>query len=127
MIEPWLLIPFVVMLLCIAILPMLPKVEHWWENNLHKLYVSLILGVPVAVYLCMNGMGHNLEHQMLFDYIPLQNQTLTTASNRLASVYSREINLTSSLSSNESLYHMLGIHDADDLRSEEHTSELQSR
>ena len=70
MIPVWLLIPFVVMLLCIAILPMLPQVEHWWENNLHKLYASLILGVPVAVYLCLNGMGHDLEHQMLFDYIP---------------------------------------------------------
>ena len=70
MIPTWLLIPFVVMLLCIAILPMLPQVEHWWENNLHKLYASLILGVPVAVYLCFNGMAHALEHQMLFDYIP---------------------------------------------------------
>ena len=63
------LIPFVVMLLCIAILP-LTKVEEWWEHNLHKLYVSLILGVPTGVWLCLNGMSHELEHQMIYDYVP---------------------------------------------------------
>ena len=44
MIPAWMLIPFVVQLLCIAILP-LTKMEEWWENNLHKLYISLLLGV----------------------------------------------------------------------------------
>ena len=63
------LVPFVVMLLCIAILP-LTKVEEWWEHNLHKLYVSLILGVPTGVWLCLNGMSHELEHQMIYDYVP---------------------------------------------------------
>ena len=57
------------MLLCIAILP-LTKVEEWWEHNLHKLYVSLILGVPTGVWLCLNGMSHELEHQMIYDYVP---------------------------------------------------------
>jgi len=63
------LIPFVVMLLCIAIFP-LTKLEEWWENNLHKLYVSLILGVPVAIWLIANGLGAELEHQMVYDYVP---------------------------------------------------------
>ena len=63
------LIPFVVMLLCIAILP-LTKLEEWWEHNLHKLYVSLILGVPVGIWLCFNGMSHELIHQMVYDYVP---------------------------------------------------------
>ena len=62
------LIPFVVMLLCIAVGPLVA--EHWWENNRNKLIVSLVLGVPTAIWLCLNGMGSNLEHQMLFDYIP---------------------------------------------------------
>ena len=68
-IPAWMLIPFVVMLLCIAILP-LTKFEEWWEHNLHKLYVSLILGVPVGIWLCVNGMSHELEHQMIYDYVP---------------------------------------------------------
>lgn len=70
LIPAWMLIPFVVMLLCIAILPLIPHVEEWWEHNLHKLYVSLILGVPVGIWLCVNGMGHELEHQMIYDYVP---------------------------------------------------------
>ncbi len=69
LIPVWMLIPFVVMLLCIAVLP-LTKFEEWWEHNLHKLYVSLILGVPVGIWLCVNGMSHELEHQMIYDYVP---------------------------------------------------------
>ena len=70
MIPSWMLIPFVVMLLCIAVLPLIHKVEGWWEHNLHKLIVSLILGVPVAIWLCVNGLGDKLVHQMVFDYVP---------------------------------------------------------
>lgn len=69
LIPTWMLVPFVVQLLCIAVLP-LTKLEHWWEHNTHKLYVSLLLGVPVGVWLCLNGMSHELEHQMIYDYIP---------------------------------------------------------
>ncbi|MBO7343636.1 MAG: sodium:proton antiporter, partial [Alistipes sp.] len=67
-VELWALIPFVLMLLSIAILPIVK--EHWWENNTHKLYVSLLLALPAAIYLLANDMGANLEHQILFDYIP---------------------------------------------------------
>lgn len=63
------LIPFVCQLLCIAVFP-LTKLEHWWENNTHKLMVSFLLGLPVAGWLCMNGMTHELEHQMVYDYVP---------------------------------------------------------
>ena len=69
-IPAWMLIPFVVMLLCIAILPLIPRVGEWWEHNLHKLYVSLLLGTPVAIWLCFNGMSHDIIHQMVYDYIP---------------------------------------------------------
>ena len=63
------LIPFVIQLLCIAVFP-LTKLEHWWENNLHKLAVSVLLGGPVAFWFLTNGMGLELEHQMVYDYIP---------------------------------------------------------
>ncbi|MBR6167942.1 MAG: sodium:proton antiporter [Paludibacteraceae bacterium] len=69
-IPGWMLIPFAVMLLCIAILPLIPHVGEWWEHNTHKLYVSLILGVPVGIWLCMHGMSHDLMHQMIGDYVP---------------------------------------------------------
>lgn len=67
-VELWTLIPFLLMLLSIAILPIVA--EKWWESNLHKFYVVLALSVPTAIYLITNGMGHNLEHQMLGDYLP---------------------------------------------------------
>lgn len=41
--------PFVLMLACIAVLPLVA--EHWWHKNKNKFYISLILGVPVGVFL----------------------------------------------------------------------------
>ena len=69
LIPAWMLIPFAVQLLCIAILP-LTKWGEWWEHNTHKLLVSLLLGLPVAAVLCFLGLTHEIEHQMLYDYVP---------------------------------------------------------
>lgn len=67
-VELWALIPFALMLLSIAVLPLLA--EHWWESNLHKLYVAVGLAIPASIYLIANDMSSNLQHQMLFDYLP---------------------------------------------------------
>lgn len=67
-IEIWALIPFVLMLLSIAIMPLIA--EKWWDNNNHKLVVSIILAIPAAAYLISNGMGDKLIHQILMDYFP---------------------------------------------------------
>lgn len=64
----WSLIPFGIMLLAIAVGPLI--MEHWWERNRNKLIVSLILGVPTAIFLIMNNLTADLEHQLLFDYVP---------------------------------------------------------
>ena len=64
----WLSIPFMVMLLFIAIGPLF--FHHWWEENKNKLIVSLVLGIPVAIILITKGLHHELMHQVLFDYIP---------------------------------------------------------
>ncbi len=64
----WAMIPFGIMLLIIAIGPLVA--EHWWEKNKNKLIVSLLLGVPTAIYLILNGMAHNVEHQLVYDYVP---------------------------------------------------------
>lgn len=64
----WLIIPFVLMLLAIAILPLI--VGQWWEHNRNKLIVSLAIGLPTAAILIAMGFWHNLYHQMVFDYIP---------------------------------------------------------
>ena len=66
--SAWSMIPFGLMLLCIAVAPLLA--EHWWESNKHKLTVALFLGIPTAVCLIMGGMLHELEHQLFGDYVP---------------------------------------------------------
>ena len=43
----WIL-PFAVMLACIAVLPLVPRVSGHWEHNSTKLAVALVLGLPVA-------------------------------------------------------------------------------
>lgn len=43
-------IPFVSLLLCIALLPLFRKTEHWWENNWNRLLVACSLGVLTLFY-----------------------------------------------------------------------------
>ena len=62
------MIPFVLMLLSIAVMPL--AAGKWWQSNLHKLYVSFALAIAAGIYLEMNGLGENLLHQMLYDYLP---------------------------------------------------------
>ncbi|HMM12717.1 MAG TPA: sodium:proton antiporter [Bacteroidales bacterium] len=64
----WASVPFLVMLLFIAIGPLF--FHHWWEENKNKLLISLVLGVPTAIWLIFNNLTDRLLHQMLFDYIP---------------------------------------------------------
>ena len=66
--SAWSMIPFGLMLLTIAIAPLI--VTEWWDQNKHKLAVSLLLAIPTAVCLVMGGMAKELEHQLLSDYIP---------------------------------------------------------
>ena len=42
----WWVVPFVAMLLCIAILPLVA--EAWWHHNRNKMLVSSLLGLPVV-------------------------------------------------------------------------------
>ena len=47
----WLSIfPFVTILLCIAILPLL--YQRWWESNRNKAVVAAVLGVPTGAFYC---------------------------------------------------------------------------
>jgi len=44
-------LPFALLLLCIAILPLVAG--HWWEHNKNKAIVSLALALPIAIYMRM--------------------------------------------------------------------------
>ena len=47
----WSLLPFVAMLACIAVLPLIPATSHWWERNSSQLTVALILAVPTTLWM----------------------------------------------------------------------------
>ena len=60
-----LIVPFVLMLLAIALLPLIAT--HWWESNAHKALVAFTLGVPVAGCVLLQGeVGwHSVQHTLL--------------------------------------------------------------
>lgn len=64
----WSVIPFVLILLCVAVLPLVA--DHWWHNNWNKLLISGVLGIPTAIYLLSLGRSGDLIHQLVLDYIP---------------------------------------------------------
>lgn len=51
----WTVLPFVLLLLCIALLPLIPATEHWWESNLSRFQVAAGLGLLTLLYY---GFGH---------------------------------------------------------------------
>ena len=64
-IPVWGLFPFVVMLLCIAVLPLVPATAHHWERNSTKFAVSAVLGIPVALWMWFGYDHHWVTHSML--------------------------------------------------------------
>ena len=75
-------LPFAILLAMIATLPLVPAAHHWWENNLTKLMVGLVLGLSVLVYYAARDVGFHhaprgwpsvravLDHAVLEDYVP---------------------------------------------------------
>ncbi len=83
----WACAPFVAILLCIAVLPLIPATEHWWESNKNRLGVSLVLAAltllyygfvhpmtynhaTMHTYTGVKSVIHILEHAVLIEYIP---------------------------------------------------------
>ncbi len=46
----WMVLPFAALLLIIAVFPLLPQTEHWWESNLHRFYVAAALAAVTLLY-----------------------------------------------------------------------------
>ena len=66
--SAWSMIPFGLMLLVIALGPI--KAPEFWDDNRNKLKVVLALSLPTAICLMFGGLGHDLYHQMVGDYLP---------------------------------------------------------
>ncbi len=50
-VPSWGILPFVVMLVSIAVLPLIPATAGWWERRRSQLTLALVLGVPVAAWM----------------------------------------------------------------------------
>lgn len=72
-VEWWSIIPFVVLLGCIAVLPLIHATEHTWEKNTTKLAVALGLGLPVAAWIILAGSPVSVVHALVeyFQFIML--------------------------------------------------------
>ncbi|MEL4504814.1 sodium:proton antiporter [Luteococcus sp. H138] len=64
----WAILPFVAMLLCIAIAPLVPALAHHWEKTRTQLGVALLLGAPVAAWVWLSGHHHLVTHA-LHEYV----------------------------------------------------------
>jgi len=66
-------VPFVVLLGAMAVLPLIPATEHWWERNMSKLALSGALGLIALAWLALNlgaeAALHAAAHGAL-EYVP---------------------------------------------------------
>lgn len=60
----WSVIPFALMLLAIAILPLIPATKHHWESPRNQLILALALGVPVAIWVWLGGEHTTVTHAL---------------------------------------------------------------
>lgn len=75
-------LPFVTLLMMIALMPLIPNFAYWWENNWNRLLAAGVLGGVTCLYYLLRGHGYHhadpglpsvlqvLDHAILVDYIP---------------------------------------------------------
>ena len=65
----WAVLPFVTLLLAIAILPLVA--HRWWDSNTNKAIASFSLGIPFAIWLLVTfgAPGWEVLQHILLDYV----------------------------------------------------------
>jgi Na+/H+ antiporter NhaD/arsenite permease-like protein len=58
------MLPFVALLGCIAVLPLIPATAGRWDRNRWKLVVSMALGLPVGLWIWFGVDPHLVQHSM---------------------------------------------------------------
>lgn len=61
----WAVLPFVSLLLAIAILPLVPATEYWWHHNRNRFLVAAVLGIVTLIYYGFvhpGGIENHLTH-----------------------------------------------------------------
>jgi Na+/H+ antiporter NhaD/arsenite permease-like protein len=77
----WAVTPFVLLLAAIALLPLIPQTEHWWEGNLNRFLVAAGLALVTLAYYAFvherqvesHWPGHAIVHEqegaVQFDFV----------------------------------------------------------
>ncbi len=90
-------LPFVALLLCIAILPLSHRTEHWWEKNWNRFMVAAGLGVVTLAYYAFL-FGHGVHDHVTGDHSePGFSAAFTVLTNALLAEYIPFITLLFSL------------------------------
>lgn len=64
-VQWWSVFPFAAILLTIAVAPLIPRVSHYWEHPRVQLLVSLVLGLPVALWFLIGGDRATVAHTLV--------------------------------------------------------------
>jgi len=64
----WMCLPFLAMLLSIALFPLFGS--HFWEKNRNKLIIALVLSLPILVFFFAHGGEKKVYETLVFDYLP---------------------------------------------------------
>ena len=64
-VQWWGIIPFVLMLASIAVLPLIPRTAHAWEQPRNQLILALVLGVPVGLWFILAGDTARVVHALV--------------------------------------------------------------
>ncbi len=84
----FMVLPFALLLLAIAILPLIPATEHWWESNLHRFYVAAALGLITLIYY---GFAHPGVLESHWHGISADHTCAATAGARMWTTFSNAI------------------------------------
>ncbi|HEY6565298.1 MAG TPA: sodium:proton antiporter, partial [Pirellulaceae bacterium] len=75
--HPLAILPFVLLLLGIAVFPLSRWTAHWWESNLHRFYVALTLAIVTLAYYGLwaahggwERVGGVVRHALWDEYLP---------------------------------------------------------
>ncbi len=67
-------LPFVALLLCIAVLPLIAATGSWWHHNRNKALVAIVCGALTLLFVWQtesgSAAGHLVVHALLDEYIP---------------------------------------------------------
>ncbi len=64
-VQWWSILPFVTMLGCIAVLPLIEATSEYWEKQRVQLLIALLLGVPVALWFIIGGDSSAVVHALI--------------------------------------------------------------